>query len=43
MDELVESDIVLPEPDITLLEPEELFTGEVLVPGWSRQIFKRET
>ena len=33
MDELVESDIVLPEPDITLLEAEELFTGEGLVPG----------
>ncbi len=33
IDELVESDIVLPEPDITLLEAEELFTGEGLVPG----------
>ncbi len=33
LDELVESDIVLPEPDITLLEAEELFTGEGLVPG----------
>ncbi len=33
MDELVESDIVLPEPDITLTEAEELFTGEGLVPG----------
>lgn len=33
VDELVESDIVLPEPDITLLEAEELFTGEGLVPG----------
>lgn len=32
VDELVESDIVLPEPDITLLEAEELFTGEGLVP-----------
>ena len=33
IDELVESDIVLPEPDITLLEAEEMFTGEGLVPG----------
>ena len=33
VDELVESDIVLPEPDITLMEAEELFTGEGLVPG----------
>ena len=33
MDELVESDIVLPEPDITLIEAEELFTGEGIVPG----------
>ena len=33
VDELVESDIVLPEPDITLLEAEEMFTGEGLVPG----------
>ena len=33
VDELVESDIVLPEPDITLVEAEELFTGEGLVPG----------
>ena len=33
VDELVESDIVLPEPDITLIEAEELFTGEGLVPG----------
>ena len=32
MDELVESDIVLPEPDITLVEAEELFTGEGIVP-----------
>ena len=32
MDELVESDIVLPEPDITLIEAEELFTGEGIVP-----------
>ncbi len=33
VDELVESDIVLPEPDITLTEAEEMFTGEGLVPG----------
>jgi hypothetical protein len=33
VDELVESDLVLPEPDITLEEAEELFTGEGLVPG----------
>jgi hypothetical protein len=33
VDELVESDLVLPEPDITLKEAEELFTGEGLVPG----------
>ncbi len=33
IDELVESDLVLPEPDITLKEAEELFTGEGLVPG----------
>ena len=33
VDELVESDLVLPEPDITLIEAEELFTGEGLVPG----------
>ena len=26
-------DLVLPEPDITLREAEELFTGEGLVPG----------
>ena len=32
VDELVESDIVLPEPDITLVEAEELFTGEGIVP-----------
>ena len=31
-DELVESDIVLPQPDITLEEAEQLFTGEGLVP-----------
>ena len=33
VDELVESDLVLPEPDITLKEAEELFIGEGLVPG----------
>jgi hypothetical protein len=33
MDELVESDLILPEPDITLEEAEELFTGEGLLPG----------
>ena len=33
IDELVESDLVLPEPDITLEEAEELFTGEGIVPG----------
>ena len=32
VDELVESDLVLPEPDITLKEAEELFVGEGLVP-----------
>ena len=32
VDELVESDLVLPEPDITLEEAGELFTGEGLVP-----------
>ena len=33
IDELVESDLVLPEPDITLVEAEELFVGEGLLPG----------
>ena len=33
VDELVESDLVLPEPDITLEEAEELFTGEGMLPG----------
>ncbi len=33
LDELVESDLVLPEPDITLEEAEELFTGEGVLPG----------
>ena len=32
-DELVESDLVLPEPDITLEEAEGMFTGEGLLPG----------
>ncbi len=33
IDELVESDLVLPEPDITLEEAEEMFVGEGLLPG----------
>ncbi len=33
VDEIVESDLVLPEPDITLEEAEELFTGEGMLPG----------
>lgn len=33
IDELVESDIVLPEPDITIEEAAELFTNEGLLPG----------
>ena len=33
VDELVESDLVLPEPDITLVEAEEMFVGEGLLPG----------
>lgn len=32
LDEIVESDLVLPEPDLTLKEAEEIFTGEGLVP-----------
>ena len=32
LEELVESDIVLPEPDITLEEAANLFTGEGIVP-----------
>ena len=32
LNELVESDLVLPEPDITLKEAGELFTGEGLIP-----------
>ena len=33
LDELVESDLILPEPDLTLEEAEALFTGEGLLPG----------
>ena len=33
VEELVESDLVLPEPDITLEEAKDLFTGEGLMPG----------
>jgi hypothetical protein len=33
VDELIESDLVLPEPDITLREAKELFAGEGLLPG----------
>ena len=33
MDELVESDLILPEPDLTLEEAKELFVGEGLLPG----------
>ena len=33
VDELVESDLILPEPALTLLEAEELFVGEGLLPG----------
>ncbi len=32
VEELVESDLVLPEPDITLEEAEEIFIGEGLIP-----------
>ena len=32
LDEIVESDIVLPEPDITLAEAERVFTGEGIIP-----------
>ena len=32
LDEIVESDLVLPDPDITLEEAAELFTGEGIVP-----------
>lgn len=33
LDELVESDLMLPDPDITLKEAEDLFAGEGLLPG----------
>ena len=33
VDELVESDLILPESDLTLREAEELFVGEGLLPG----------
>ena len=33
VDELSESDLILPEPDLTLREAEELFVGEGLLPG----------
>ena len=33
VDDLVESDLVLPEPDITLEEAARTFTGEGLLPG----------
>ena len=33
VEELVESDLLLPEPDITLAEAEEIFSGEGLLPG----------
>ena len=33
LDELVESDLILPEPDLTLEEAQGLFTGEGLLPG----------
>jgi hypothetical protein len=32
-DELVESDLILPEPDITLEEAEEIFAGEGILPN----------
>ena len=33
VEELLESDLILPEPDLTLREAEELFVGEGLLPG----------
>jgi hypothetical protein len=33
LDELVESDLILPAPDLTLAEAQVLFVGEGLVPG----------
>ncbi len=33
VDELVESDLILPEPDLTLQEAKDLFVGEGILPG----------
>ena len=33
LDELVESDLILPETDLTLEEAESIFVGEGLIPG----------
>jgi hypothetical protein len=33
LDELMESDLILPETDLTLEEAESIFTGEGLLPG----------
>jgi len=33
VDELVESDLILPEPDLTLQEAKNLFVGEGMLPG----------
>jgi len=33
LDDLVESDLILPSPEISLKEAEEMFTGEGLIPG----------
>ena len=33
VDEIVESDLILPEPDLTLEEAQVLFVGEGLLPG----------
>ena len=33
IDEIVESDLILPEPDLTLEEAQGLFVGEGLLPG----------
>lgn len=33
IDEIVESDLILPEPDLTLEEAQVLFVGEGLIPG----------
>ncbi len=32
-EELVASDVILPEPDLTLEDAQELFTGEGVIPG----------